>query len=151
MKKLMLMLVLFNLVAAPAFAGEAMKKGTVLQEDSYVFSIEEAHALQEDIQSLEQEIQKQQDLVEEYKKLDLVHQTKEGEFDKIIASKEEQKQMYRELYILADERVQKLEKKKTWEKVGLVVGSVVVTTGLIFAADAIDDHIDRTGAAGIRF
>jgi hypothetical protein len=143
--KVMALFIAINLVVAPCYAGEEMSAGEILAEDSYVFTLEEAQNLRIRIKELEEEVGRQEELVEEFRRLDLVHQTKENEFEKILQSEQEQKLLYKDLYTLSYNRVRELEQRNALENIGMVSVGVAAAIGLILVADAVDDHIDKTG------
>ena len=61
-----MILFFLSLLVFPAAAGDEVKAGTVLKQDSYVFSIDEAEKLKIRIEDLE----KKEQLLEQYKILD---------------------------------------------------------------------------------
>jgi hypothetical protein len=146
-KMIIVLLVAMSLAITPCYAGEQMSSGTVLVEDSYVFTIEEAQALQVEIDRLEKEVVRQQELVTKLKSLDLIHTTKENEFEKVLEAERGKSLLYKELYVSTYDRVSKLERRRTTENIGMLSVGVVTTIGLVLVADSIDDHIDRTGVA----
>ena len=126
-----------------AFAGDIIKKGEVLKEDSYVFSIEEAERLKARLAELEKkekillEYEKINALMSRkdtlYKDLDETYKLKEENYNKIIKSLELENERYREKVKYND-----LENN-------LIIGGTVITTVLAFiAVDYINDsYIDK--------
>jgi len=137
-------LVTFLLILLPSvFAGDIKKKGQVLEEDSYVFSIDEAERLKERLAELEKkekillEYEKMYSLMQRkdtlYEDLDKTYKLKEENYNKIIKSLDLQNEKYREKIKYND-----LENN-------IIIGTTFVATVLSFIAiDYINDnYIDK--------
>ena len=137
-------LVTFLLILLPSvFAGDIIKKGEILKEDSYVFSIDEAERLKQRLAELEKKekilleyekinaLMSRKDIL--YKDLDETYKLKEENYNKIIKSLELENERYREKVKYND-----LENN-------LIIGGTVITTVLTFiAVDYINDnYIDK--------
>ena len=133
------------LLSTPAYAGDYMKSGQVLQEDSYVFNLEEATNLMNKMSALEQEVENQKKILEQYKFLDQIQQQEEVTFNDLLEIKESQIVEYKELHYLDVDRIKQLNKQvnsskvEKWIFMGIGVG---VTIGSILIADKIDDQIE---------
>lgn len=119
-----------------ALAGDIMPQGTVLEEDSYVFTVEEATALMQRVQELEE---KELEL-EKYKELEEVRQS---QIDLFTVNEEFytlQIDRYKQLDITNQaliDRYQKRDRFQVMENAGFFVLGMAVTFGSIAAANAI--------------
>lgn len=141
MNKILKIMLVLSLLISPAYAGEPMAAGTVLEEDSYVFTIEEAQNLLLRIEELE----KKEDQLEEYKNLtfNLEEQIKLQKFT--IELKDLQINEYNNLKVLTDDRLRKIEKREKAAKLerwGFLALGVGLTAGSILVADKIDDFAE---------
>lgn len=125
-----------------AKAGEILEKGSVLKQQSYVFSIEEAKALMLKIESLEAELSQQKELNVEYKNLENNLTLQNNNLNDLILIKDLQINEYKNIYQINLDRIKKLEKQSNFSKyekwgtfslgLGLAIGSILI-------ADKIDD------------
>lgn len=127
----------FSLIfSSTAFAGDIMPEGTVLNEDSYVFTIEEATALMQRVQELEA---KEAEL-ERYKELEEVRLSQIDLFKLNEDFYTLQIERYRQLDYTNQQliqRYQRRDKLQTIENVGFFVLGMAITFGSISAANAI--------------
>jgi len=138
MKKFFAALFAILIIINPASAGEVMKKGTVLVEDSYVFTIDEAKGLTQEIARLEK-------IIKEYKELDEVTTDKFSQAESLIKIKDLQITQYKGLHELDTGRIRKLERRSALtgaERWGLVIAGVGLTIGAVLIADKIDDAVE---------
>jgi hypothetical protein len=129
-------LAIVNMIAVPCFAADRVPAGTVLEEESYVFTIEETQALRQQLLELEAEVEKQKDLVEEYKELDLLSTKRFTLYDETIVLQNSQITRYQEWQTLDYNRIQQLERQRRADKLekwgffalgaGVVLGGVLV-------------------------
>jgi len=119
-----------------ALAGDIMPQGTVLEEDSYVFTVEEATALMRRVQELEE---KELEL-EKYKELEAVRQS---QIDLFTVNEEFytlQIDRYKQLDITNQaliDRYQRRDRFQGIENAGFFVLGMAITFGSIAAANAI--------------
>jgi len=137
--QLIFFLQLFTLTA---FAGDEIKAGTVLKQDSYVFSIEEAEKLKSRIEDLE----KKEQLLEQYKKLDTLRVDQNNMLSLILKLKDDQISSYKEIIDEKDKQILLIEKtnNKKEIKTYALFGAGILFAGLsIYAADRFDDSMER--------
>ena len=127
----------FSLIfSSTALAGDIMPEGTVLQEESYVFTVDEATALMQRVQELEA---KEAEL-ERYKELEQVRLSQidlfklNEDFYSIQIERYQQLDSTNQLLI---QRYQRRDKLQTIENVGFFVLGMAITFGSISAANAI--------------
>lgn len=148
MRTLFNLLIAFMLLVSPAYAGENMKAGEKLSEDSYVFSIPEATNLMNRLSELEQEVERQKLIIDEYKILDQIQQQKAFNFVDLLETKELQISEYEKLHTLDTNRIKQLNRQvnaskfEKWAFMGVGIG---ITVGAILVADKIDDGIESIG------
>ncbi len=143
---LMCLLAISNLIVAPAFASERVPAGTVLEEESYVFTIDEAQRMQILISELEQTIEKQKEALDLRKDLDLLQVRKFDQCQESIVFQESQIYKYQEWQALDMSRIHQLEKQRRGDKAekwGAFGLGVAITIGSILVADKIDDAIEN--------
>lgn len=134
-----------------SYAGDYMKTGEILLEDSYVFNVEEATGLMNKLSALEQEVENQKKIIEEYKRLDQIQQQKELDFIDLVETKELQITEYEQLHALDTNRIKQLNRQvnsskfEKWAFMGLGIG---ITVGAILVADKVDDGIESFGNNG---
>lgn len=136
------MILALLLLMAPAYAGDEMKAGTVLKQDSYVFSIEEAERLRVKIEDLE----KKEKLLEQYKILDGLKTQQNDLLKASIEIKANQIVLYREVIVEKDKQIDLIEKRKNKHLLNsaAIFGAGILFTSLsIYAADQLDDSIER--------
>jgi len=124
-------------------AGDIKEAGTVLEKDSYVFSIDEATALLNRVEELE----KKELLLSEYIELNLVQSRQIDLYKVNYDILDQQRMQYMQLVdlnenLLARTRQQNnLSELKNW---GIFSIGVVVTIGAFLAADRIGDTMETT-------
>lgn len=143
--KILSIFAIVNILVIPCYAEERMPAGTVLAEESYVFSIEEAQNLRGLIVELQNEVQKQKDLVAEHKRLEIVL-GKEIETlsagielrDARIAKLEE----WRELDYSRISKLERQRKADKFEKWGFLGLGAAITLGGILLGDKVGDFAE---------
>lgn len=146
-QKILSFLICLTLVS-PAYAGDYKKSGTTLTEDSYVFTVEEATDLMNKMSALEQELEKQNQIIEQYKLLDQIQEEEDLTFTELMNVKDLQLSQYKQLHTLDTDRIKQLNRQvnsskfEKWFFMGLGAG---VTIGSILIADKIDDNIESLG------
>ena len=137
LKTILSFMISFSLIfSSTAFAGDIMPEGTVLTEDSYVFTIEEATALMQRVQELET---KEAEL-ERYRELEEVRLSQIDLFKLNEDFYTLQIERYQQLDYTNQEliqRYQRRDKLQTIENVGFFVLGMAITFGSISAANAI--------------
>lgn len=144
--KILVLISLLNIITLPAYAGERLPAGTVLSEESYVFSIEEANKMKILIESLEKELDKKNKVIEQYKELDAVQQEQFELQNNTIFLLEERITKHKAWHEVDAKRIKSLEKRDKFsqvEKWGLFTGGVAITVAAILVADKIDDHLEN--------
>jgi hypothetical protein len=125
-----------------AIAGDIKPKGTVLDEESYVFTIDEATRLLKRIEELEaKELE-----LKKYQSLEAIR-IKQIDLYKInIENYQAQNQRYLGLLNTNQDlldRYSKRDRLQTWENFGYLALGISLTIGAFFAADAITDTMER--------
>jgi|ETNvirnome_6_100_1030635.scaffolds.fasta_scaffold24353_2 hypothetical protein len=128
-----------------SYAGDRMPAGTVLENDSYVFTIEEAEALKARIIELEKQSE-ELDLkvleLERYKELEVV---RTQQIDLYKLSEEFYKTQisdYKDLHLLDQgllDKYRKRDRLQTIENIGFLSLGVALTIGSFLLADAATD------------
>ncbi len=133
---------LFLIFLSNAHAADEMKAGSILKEDSYVFTIKEAETLKEKIEELE----KKEKILEQYIELDSL-KTKQSDLLKIsIDLKDQQIVLYKDIITEKDNQIEIIKKQKNKD---FLNGAVIFTAGILFtglsvyAADQLDDSIEN--------
>lgn len=129
------------IVISPCYAGDIMTKGTVLSEDSYVFSIDEATDLLNRIEELEKKEQ-QLDL---YIELDLLQKEKERMYQSNIDLYSFQITEYQNIMRINQDEILRLEKRNKYrwlENYGMLAIGIGLTIGAFVTADHITDHME---------
>ena len=137
-----MILFFLSLLVFPAVAGDEMKEGTVLKQDSYVFSIDEAEKLKIRVEDLE----KKEQLLEQYKILDSLKIQQTDLLKNSLDIKDGQINLYKEIILEKDDQLSLIKKKHNTQLLNNMVlfGAGVLFTGLsIYAADKLDDSIDN--------
>lgn len=128
--------ILMLLISINSFAGEKMAKGSVLKEDSMVFSIDEATKMADYIYTLEQKNNKHIEAIELYKQLVTIKDSKESTQEEYIKIKDEIILKYKEMQSLNDKRISQLERRDTIRKIETAVAffaGVGFTTAIVIA------------------
>lgn len=131
-----------QLFVLTAFAADEMKSGTVLKQDSYVFTIEEAEKLKSRIEDLE----KKEQLLEQYKRLDTLRVEQNNMLSLTLKLKDDQIFSYKEIIDEKDKQIVLIEKtsNKKEIKTYALFGAGILFAGLsIYAADRFDDSMER--------
>ncbi len=140
-----LSIIFFLTICTSSSAAEVMKANEKLTQDSLVFTLEEGHKMQEYISELEAQVNKQNELIVQYKELDNIQTFQIQGLNSYLENKDAQIAKYIELKTLDENRIETLTKQsksRKLENVGSFVGGVLVTVGLILTADKIDDAIE---------
>lgn len=145
-KDLFLFVVSLTLILpTPALAGEPMEVGTVLTEDSYVFTLDEA----KDLLKRMEELEKKEELLTQYQELVDVKDQKIGLLEDQLQIKGEMLQERERLLAAADKRIQDLERYtrlRPLEDAGFTLLGIGLAVGLMFAVDAVEDRVEFTGS-----
>ena len=141
-----LYIVSFVIVFAPgsqAFAGDIMPAGTQLEQDSYVFTIEEANSLLNRVEELEQK----ELLLNEYIALNTI-QSRQIDLYKVNYDLiDQQRLQYTELITLNENLLARSRRQNQFRELkdwGLFSLGVAVTIGAFLAADRIGDTMETT-------
>lgn len=142
MKNLIMMLLL--LTPTMAFSGETMPAGTVLQEDSMVFTLPEAKRMAEYISELENKIEQKEELVAA--KDELIENKDEQilSFEEYSLLQEQQIGKYLEIQQIDEKRIKTLERRaktRKLETAAAFTAGVAVAVTLIIVADQLDDRL----------
>ena len=145
MKRLLAALIFFSLIFSPVYAGQPLPAGAVLQEDSYVFTIEDAKKLMLKIEEMEKTIEVQEEKIKLYENLDENLSGQIVQLEDLIGIKDLQLDEYKNLHQLDIDRLGQLERRNNisnverWGLFGLGIG---VTIGAVLIADKIDDAVE---------
>jgi hypothetical protein len=142
--KVLSVIAVVMLVAFPAHAGKRLPEGTVLAEESYVFTVDEATELMQTIESLEAKVAQQEETIVLHKELDEVNEEQEVELEVLLEIRHEQITAYEEWVVADAARIKALERQKRitqLERWGFLAIGVVVTGGAIIVADRLDDRV----------
>lgn len=140
MKNILAMLMLF--LSQNAVAGDEMKSGSVLTQDSYVFSIDEAEKLKVRIQELE----KKEKLLDQYILLENLKDQQNTLLKGSVDIKDSQIDLYKKIIIEKDNQIDLIQKRKNKQFLNgaAIFGAGILFTSLsIYAADKLDDSIDK--------
>ncbi len=133
---------IFTLVVPSfAFAGDIKPKGTVLEAESYVFTIDEATRLLKRIEELEA---KEKELIR-YKELETLRLQQIDLYKINLDYSQSQNQRYINLLDTNQDLLDKYNRRdrlQTWENVGFLALGITLTIGAFLAADAITDHME---------
>ena len=125
-----------------AIAGDIKPKGAVLEEESYVFTIDEATRLLKRVEELEA---KEKELIK-YKELEVLRVRQIDLYKINLDYSQAQNQRYINLLDVNQDLLDKYNKRdryQTWENVGFLALGITLTIGAFLAADAITDHMER--------
>lgn len=132
-------LIIFTSIAS---AGDEMKAGSVLKQNSYVFSIEEAEKLKIKIEDLE----KKEKLLEQYKILDDLKIQQINLLKNSIQIKDSQIDLYQKIILEKDEQISLIKKSKNKQFLNgaaIFGAGILFTSFSVYAADKLDDSIER--------
>lgn len=133
---------IFAILCSIALAGEPVKKGFVVKEDSYLFTIPEAQQLMSRVSDLE----KTEKLYKEQVELISVFEEKEVLHNSIIETKNKIIEEHQKLLEIERERMEKLEKKQKWNDIRVYAAiflGATLTMGSFVVADNITDTLER--------
>lgn len=140
--KIISLVCIFSLfLSQVALAGDVKPKGTVLAEDSYVFTIDEATRLLKRVEELEA---KELELLK-YKELEAVRLKQIDLYKLNLDYSQMQNDRYQNLININQDLLDKYNKRdnmQDWENVGFLVLGITLTVGAFLAADAITDHME---------
>ena len=137
-------------IPSVSFAGDVVVAGTKLEEDSYVFTIEEATNLLARIEELEI---KEAEL-EKYKGLETLRLQQIDLYKINLDYSESQIQRYISLNQTNEtlvDRYQKRHRLQTVENIGFLALGIGLTIGAFLAADSITDHMEINNGASVSF
>lgn len=141
---LKILILISIIIPTNSFSAERVDKGTVLEEDSMVFSIEEAQDMAKYISKLEEELKNSQDLIRE-KNFLIDNQNSQlllySEFEDL---KQKQILKYQEIQKIDEDRIKKLEKRLNFKKIenGIwFAGGIISAISIIVIADQLDDRV----------
>lgn len=137
-----MILLILTLLSLDAQAGDEMKAGSTLKQDSYVFSIEEAEKLKTKIEDLE----KKELLLDQYKTLDTLRTQQNDLLKGSIEIKDSQIQLYKKIISEKDDQISLIEKRKNkqfWNNAAIFSAGILFTGLSIYAADQLDDSIEN--------
>lgn len=129
------------LLPNPAIAGDIKPKGTVLEEESYVFTIDEATRLLrrvEELEAREKELYK-------FKELETLRLQQIDLYKINLDYSQSQNQRYIGLLNTNQDLLDKYNRRdrlQTWENIGFLALGMSLTIGAFLAADAITDHME---------
>lgn len=139
-----LLLIFFLFLSNIAIAGDRVPAGTIIQEESYVFSINEAQKLMNEIETLEYELSKKNGIINLYIELDLVQSQQINELEELLNLRNQQILLY-ENWIEEDlKRIKSLERQikiTQFERWGFFTLGIVVASSSIIIADRLDDSV----------
>lgn len=143
---------LLSLLLVPSYAvgSEMMTEGTVLSEDSYVFSLDEAQELRMQIIELESSVASLEGQISEYKALDENLTAQNSGLEDIIDIKELQVLEYKKLHEADSYRLRRLERRSEaakFERWGFFCVGVGLALGSILIADKVDDSLESTSSS----
>lgn len=144
--KFLCLFAIMNLIIFPAFAGERVPAGTVIEEESFVFTVEEAQKMQQYISELEQTIKQRDELLVLKDELIDTQEKKTFQLEESIVLRDTQIYKYQEWQAIDLERVRQLEKQRRAdkrEKWGALALGIGLTVGSILVADQIDDFAEN--------
>lgn len=137
-------LILSLVLTSVASASEFKPAGTVLEEDSMVFTVQEAQNLRLEILRLEEKI-KQLENIDKTKDVLLENKDKQiVSFEEYLENKDSQISKYLEIKQIDEKRITQLNRQargRKLENAGFFVGGIATSILLIIAADRLDDNI----------
>ena len=137
----MTLLMMLLLVPKTSNASEKLEKGTVLKEDSIVFTIEEAERLKQRVFELEK---KEKELEETLKLLEI----NKSKIDIYKINEDfyiDQSKKYIQIIDYQDKKIdnyRKIETASNYRNAGIFILGAAVTVGSILIADKVNDSID---------
>ena len=131
-----------TLFPGSTLAGDVMPSGTVLEEDSYVFTIEEATELLRRVEELE----KKEEQLNYYLELEPIHEQKFTLYQSNIDLYKFQVTEYQHILNISQLEIDRLHKRQKWrwlENYGMLFIGVAITTSSFLIADAVTDHMQE--------
>ena len=128
-------------ISSVSYAGDIMPAGTVLGEESYVFTVDEAKDLLKRIEELEIKEEK----LNYYLELEPIKEEKFRLNNANIDLYKFQITEYDRMVHMNRIEIDRLQKREKWrwlENYGMLFLGVALTTGGFLAADAITDHME---------
>jgi len=125
---------------SPLYAGDIMPSGTVLETESYVFTVDEAKELLKRIEELEIKEEK----LNYYLELEPIREEKYRLNSANIDLYKFQVTEYQSIVSMNRLEIDRLHKREKWrwlENYGMLFLGVAITTGSFVAADAVSDHM----------
>ena len=123
-----------------AFAGDIMPAGTVLENESYVFTVDEAKDLLKRIEELEIKEEK----LNYYLELEPIREEKYRLNNANIDLYKFQISEYQSIVAMNRLEISRMHKREKWrwlENYGMLFLGVAITTGSFLAADSMADHM----------
>ena len=123
-----------------SYAGDIMPAGTVLENESYVFTVDEAKELLKRIEELEIKEEK----LNYYLELEPIREEKYRLNTANIDLYKFQITEYQSIVSMNRIEIDRLHKREKWrwlENYGMLFLGVAITTGSFMAADAVSDHM----------
>lgn len=129
-------------IPSVSFAGDIKPKGTVLAEESYVFTLDEATRLLKRLEELEvKELE-----LKKYKELEKVRLDQIDLYKVNIDLYKTQNDRYIGLLNTNQDLIDRYSRRdnfQTWENIGFLTLGITLTIGAFLAADAITDSMER--------
>jgi len=144
--KFLCLFVVINLIVSPAFAVERVPAGTIIKEESFVFTVEEAQKMQQYISELEETIKQRDELLVLKDELIKTQEAKTFRLQESIILRDNQIYKYQEWQAIDLERVRQLERQRRYDKIekwGALVLGIGLTVGSVLVADQIDDFAEN--------
>jgi len=142
-KQFMAFVITASIIFYPStsWAGDIVKAGTTLQEDSYVFTIEEATNLLQRIEELEaKELE-----LNKYKELEVLRVQQVDLYKLNLDYSQSQIDRYMNLNQMNQDLIDRYNKRdrlQTWENIGFLSLGVAITVAAFMGADAITDNME---------
>lgn len=139
---IMVAVISFSLIYTPvAFAGDIVPAGTTLEEESYVFTIDEATRLLQRVEELEI---KEQELIR-YQQLDILRTQQIDLYKLNIDYSRTQLDYYSSLANTNQnliDRYNRRDRLHNLENIGFLILGIALTAGAFVAADSITDQME---------
>jgi hypothetical protein len=143
LKQLMSLAIIASLVFTPniSWAGDVVKAGTTLEEDSYVFTIDEATALLNRIEELEaKELE-----LDRYRELEVLRVQQIDLYKLNLDYSQSQVDRYAHLTVINQDLLDKYNRRdrfQTLENIGFLSLGIAITIAAFVGADAITDQME---------
>ena len=147
LKAITLSLIISFLILPPkiAIAGDIVPAGTTLEEESYVFTIDEATRLLQRVEELEVKEKK----LEQYILLDSVRTQQIDLYQYNLSLTRSQLDSYIKMQAIDQDLLDRYNKRnrfQTLENVGFLALGISLTIGAFLAADSVTDHMETNSA-----